>query len=56
MIGLAVALDLESSSRVLDILSKIKNKIVIVISHWKEIMVICDRFYKLENGLLNEIQ
>ena len=51
------ALDHESSNRVLNILREIKKrKIIIVISHRKEILEICDNVYKLENGLLNETQ
>jgi ATP-binding cassette, subfamily B, bacterial PglK len=51
------ALDNASSSRVMNVLNEIKkNKIVIVISHRKEISEICDRVYKLENGFFNEIQ
>lgn len=51
------ALDHESSNRVLNILSEVKkSKIIIVISHRKEILEMCDNVYKLENGFLNETQ
>ena len=54
MIGLAVFED-ESSNRVLDILSGIKkNKIILVISHRKEILKMCEHVYKLENGSLRK--
>ena len=46
MIGLAIALDHESSSCVLAVLSQIKkNKMVIVISYRKVIMEISDRVF-----------
>ncbi|MDA9244096.1 ABC transporter ATP-binding protein/permease [Amylibacter sp.] len=49
------ALDHESSNRVLDILSRIKkNKIILVISHRKEILKMCEHVYKLENGSLKK--
>jgi ATP-binding cassette, subfamily B, bacterial PglK len=51
------ALDNETSNCVLNILSEIKkSKIIIVISHRKEILEMCDKVYKLENGFLNETQ
>jgi len=50
-------LDHESSNRVLDILSEIKkNKILIVISHRKEILEMCEYVYKLENGSLRNVK
>ena len=49
------ALDHESSNRVLDILSGIKkDKIILVISHRKEILKMCEHVYKLENGSLRK--
>lgn len=50
------ALDYDSSNRVLDVLTGIKkNKIILVISHRKEILEMCEAVYKLENGSLERI-
>ena len=49
------ALDDDSSKSVLELLTKIKEeKIIIVVSHRKEILEICNRVYSLDSKSLNE--
>ena len=50
------ALDHDSAKSVLEILSSIKEeKIIIVVSHRKEILEICDRVYSLDSKSFNEV-
>ena len=49
------ALDKENTQKVIDIIKNLENITVIIITHDKEILSICDKKYLLENKKINEI-
>ena len=50
------ALDTDSSKKVIQVLNRIKEeKIIIVISHQKDILEICNKVYSLDKKTFNEV-
>ena len=46
------SLDMETSKKIIDILEKLENKTIILISHQKNNLSICDKVYEMKNGKL----
>ena len=46
------ALDEETTNKILDILDSLKNKTIIMISHQKNNLSICNKIYEMKNGKL----
>ena len=47
------SLDEETTNKFLDILNSLKNKTIIMISHQKNTLSICNKIYEMKNGKLN---
>jgi len=46
------SLDMETSKKIIDILEKLENKTIILISHQKNNLSICNKVYEMKNGKL----
>ena len=49
------ALDKESTKKIIDIIKKLENITIIIVTHDKEILTICEKKYFLENKKITEI-
>ena len=47
------SLDQETTNKFLEVLNSLKNKTIIMISHQKSTLSICNKIYEIKNGKLN---
>ena len=51
-----VSLDLENQEVILSSISSLKDKIIVIVSHSKDVIEKCDLIYELKNGKLLNIK